>query len=58
VKLTSPAREEHEFEAPDDSYILEATENTGVELPFSCRAGTCSTCTGKMTTGEVGQREG
>ena len=58
VKLITPEGEEHEFEAPDDTYILESAENAGVELPFSCRAGSCSTCAGKMTTGEVDQSEG
>ncbi|KAK1603045.1 hypothetical protein QYE76_037677 [Lolium multiflorum] len=58
IKLMMPEGEEHEFEAPDDMHILEAAEEAGVELPFSCRAGSCSTCAGKMDQGEVDQSEG
>ena len=33
--------------------ILDAGLKTGIELPYSCKSGVCSTCRAKLTAGEV-----
>jgi ring-1,2-phenylacetyl-CoA epoxidase subunit PaaE len=33
--------------------ILEAGLKAGVELPYSCKSGVCSTCRAKLIAGEV-----
>ncbi|KAI8029314.1 hypothetical protein LOK49_LG01G00383 [Camellia lanceoleosa] len=58
VKLIGPDGQKSEFEASDDAYILNSAENEGLELPYTCRAGACSTCAGLMVSGLVDQSDG
>ncbi|MEN9239771.1 MAG: 2Fe-2S iron-sulfur cluster-binding protein, partial [Thermostichales cyanobacterium SZTDM-1c_bins_54] len=45
------------FLVTPDQYILTAAEEQGIDLPFACRNGACTTCAVRVKSGSLDQRE-
>jgi|TARA_B100001778_G_scaffold86479_1_gene70233 ferredoxin len=57
ITLNTPEGATETFECDEDTFILDALEEAGIDHPSSCRAGACSSCAMKIVEGTVNQEE-
>ena len=57
ITLNTPDGATETFECDEDTTILDALEEAGIDHPYSCRAGACSSCAMKIVEGSVNQEE-
>ena len=57
ITFRTPAGDETVVPCEGDQYILDAAEEAGLDLNYSCRAGACSSCAGKIVSGTIDQSD-
>ena len=48
----------HTLSVPETETILSAAQAAGLDLPYSCSAGVCTTCAAQILDGSVDQTDG
>lgn len=54
ITLDTPDGEK-KIECDEDTYILDAADEAGLDLPYSCRSGSCGSCAAKLAGGDISQ---
>jgi CDP-4-dehydro-6-deoxyglucose reductase len=49
---------EHTFTVEENEFILDAALRQGIAFPYQCKTGSCATCLGNVTSGEVHYPDG
>ena len=57
ITIKSSDGTEETFDCSEDTSILDALEEEGLDHPSSCRAGACSSCAMKLVEGTVNQED-
>ena len=57
ITLKTPEGETNTFECDEDTSILDALEEAGLDHNYSCRAGSCSSCCMKILEGTLNQED-
>ena len=57
ITIKTPEGETNTFECDEDTSILDALEEAGLEHNYSCRAGSCSSCCMKILEGTLKQED-
>tara|TARA_B100000902_G_scaffold248791_1_gene235435 strand:- start:2187 stop:2480 length:294 start_codon:yes stop_codon:yes gene_type:complete len=57
ITFQTPDGTSQTIECPDDQYLLDAAEESGIDMNYSCRAGACSSCASKIVSGTVDQSD-
>ena len=57
ITLNTPEGETNTFECGEDTSILDALEEAGLDHNYSCRAGSCSSCCMKILEGTLNQED-
>ncbi|KAI0556405.1 Ferredoxin (chloroplast) [Gracilaria domingensis] len=57
VTLLLPDEEKQVINCEDTDSILDCADDQGIDIPYSCRAGACSTCAGRLVSGTVDQSD-
>ena len=57
IQMWQPTNGTHTYHQKENITLLEGAEEHGYDLPYSCKAGKCSSCAGKLFSGLIDQSQ-